>query len=655
MQESYLKIVTHKEMPRIPFEGHIDLTFRCNNKCRHCWLRIPPDANEKKEELSFREIKSMVGEARAMGCRRWSISGGEPMLRPDFPEIFDYLTFHSRDYSINTNGTLITPKIAKLLKKKGVKMIALYGATADVHDHVTRNPGSFEAMMAGFRYLKEAGAGFMVQIIPMRDNYHQFSKMEELAKSLSRHYRVGAAWLYMSACGDKEINNEIRCQRLEPKDVINVDKPEAFFEGALGDASGHEYSGDASGYLFSPCISSMRDFHIDPYGMATFCCYLKDPEFRYDLRKGNFKECWEDFIPSLAKKVKVSQEYKKSCGSCDLRQDCRYCPAYGYLEHRRFGAKIDYLCGVARENRKFKEDWLKTHRRYFKIADITIQFESDLPIKEDTFHPKFRHFEAPGPSGDMITLRHHFSLPDLGDEDLGVEAYRKPPWAVYKKDSSWIYLGISPIEGDKSLHSAAFFNSDHTKSHICSNKQDAFLKGNLPSLTLFSSDQILIARVLADRYGLYLHSCGVNFEGKGLLFAGHSEAGKSTIATLLKGKAEILCDDRMIIQKTLKSQRESAFRIYGTWSHGDIPDVSAGSASLKAVLFLNKSDNNHIVRMKDKKLIANRLLGCLIKPFVTTDWWEKTLPLIEDIGANIPCYEMNFDKSGKIVDVLRSL
>ena len=81
-----------KTIPRLPLEGNIDLTYRCNNDCRHCWLSLPVNAPEKKEELTFDEIRRIVDEARAMGCRRWNISGGEPLLRPDFPEIFDYLT-----------------------------------------------------------------------------------------------------------------------------------------------------------------------------------------------------------------------------------------------------------------------------------------------------------------------------------------------------------------------------------------------------------------------------------------------------------------------------------------------------------------------------------------------------------------------------------
>ena len=72
------------------------------------------------------------------------------MLRPDFPEIFDYLTRKAVSYTLNTNGTLITPAIARLLTRKGTKMVALYGATKETYDHVTRHPGGFEKAMRGF-------------------------------------------------------------------------------------------------------------------------------------------------------------------------------------------------------------------------------------------------------------------------------------------------------------------------------------------------------------------------------------------------------------------------------------------------------------------------------------------------------------------------
>jgi hypothetical protein len=439
-------------------------------------------------------------------------------------------------------------------------------------------------------------------------------------------------------------------QRLPPKEVVELDNPDLSYEESM-DEQYNQCSREVNDkYLFSSCINSRRDFHIDPYAKMSFCCYIKDPSMRYDLRKGSFKEAWYEFIPSLATKVKITEEYKNNCGSCDLRKDCRFCPVYGYLEHGRFTAKVEYLCVVAKENRKFKQDWQKQHRKYYKIADITIKINSDLPITETTFHPKFKLFEVDGPGEDTISIRHHFFLPDLEGGDLGKEAYRKPPWAIYKNNGSWIYLGISPTFGDKSLHRVVTFNADHTKARIYNDKEETFLKGNLHSLTMFPSDQILLARVLADREGCYLHSCGVNFNGNGLLFVGHSEAGKSTMATILKGKAEILCDDRIIVRRG-----REGFKIYGTWSHGDVPDVSASSAPLRAILFLEKSKENKIKLLDDKKEITKLLLGCLIKPFVTADWWEKTLLVVDKVVEVVPCYILRFDKNEGVINLLRKL
>jgi len=157
---------------------------------------------------------------------------------------------------------------------------------------------------------------------------------------------------------------------------------------------------------------------------------------------------------------------------------------------------------VAGEARKYKENWKKNHRRYYRIAGVTIQVDSDLPITEDTFHPKFRLFEVDGPGEDTVTIRHHFTLPDLDGQDLGQELYRKTPWAIYRKNNSWIYLGISPFEGDKSFHRVVVFNHDHTRVRIYTDREETYRKGGLHTLTLFSTDQVFIGQLLADRGGL---------------------------------------------------------------------------------------------------------------------------------------------------------
>jgi MoaA/NifB/PqqE/SkfB family radical SAM enzyme len=336
--------------PRLPLQANIDLTYHCNNDCLHCWLRIPPDSEGEEGELTFAEIRAIVEEARAMGCRRWSISGGEPMLRPDFAGILEYVQMRSAVYALNTNGTLITPRIAGLMKKPGFKMIALYGATPDVHDAITRNPGSFEAFLRGVSYLKEAGAGFTVQIVPMKNNYAQYERMVRLAESLSPSWKLGATWLYLSAGRDPAKNREIEGQRLEPAEAAALDsggmpsEPEPAVEDGSGGADGAP--------LLSFCLETRRSFHIDPFGGMSFCAFVKDPGLRVGLRTTSFREAWEKGLPESAQRYRPGPEYREGCGACALREDCAWCPVYACLEHGRPEARIEYLCAMTRERRR---------------------------------------------------------------------------------------------------------------------------------------------------------------------------------------------------------------------------------------------------------------------------------------------------------------
>lgn len=649
-----MSISVRRDYPRLPLDGMLDLTYRCNNTCRHCWLWLPPAASEIKKELSFDEIRRIVDEARTMGCQAWSISGGEPLLRPDFVEIFDYITVKAVSYNLNTNGTLITPEIASLLKRKGRKMVALYGATAIVHDHVTRNPGSFEATMRGFAYLKEANVGFEVQIIPMRSNFHQYNEMLELAESLSPYYRVGAPWLFLSARASRSRNNEIIRQRLDPAEVLELDAPNPSFEAAESLAHskpetpcGRVARGDDR--LFAACIAERRDFHIDPYGGMSFCYFIKDPALRFNLRKESFQSVWDKLIPELADTVHGGTEYLENCGSCDLRRDCRWCGVYGYLEHQRFSAKVDYLCQVARQNRHFKEDWKLEHLRYYQIAGITIQVTASFPIVDATFDNKFAPFQVDGPGEDNISLRLESPIPNKEDLRLGKEIYRRPPWAIYRQSHTWIYMGIPQDNSDVPPHSLAIFEDDHRQGSIYRDP-DVYERGGLGSLTTFPSDQILIARILADREGVYLHSSAISIDGQGLLFVGHSEAGKSTMLKMLHGCGEILCDDRNIVRRW-----PDGFKVHGTWSHGELPDVSPASAPLRAILFIEKANTNELIPITEKREYLARVLSYVIRPLVDISWWDKTLSLFGKLTVEVPAYRLRFDKSGQVRNILQSL
>lgn len=670
-------------LPRLPLAGNIDLTYRCNNNCRHCWLWCPENSSVQKDELTYDEIRGIAGEARAMGCRYWYISGGEPLLRPDFPEIFDCLTSKAIGYTLNTNGTLITPEIARLLARRGTKMVALYGADAQVYDHVTRHPGGFEKLIQGMNYLKEAGAGFIVQLIPMRDNYHQWDEMVKLAERFSPHWRMGAPWLYFSADGSSIRNKEIAAQRLKPNQMIELDKRIPFYNELLAGLNtdiDHKVDqrdledfnstpflesacvtvGYSDDRLFARCIEGRREFHIDPYGQMTWCSYIKDPELLFNLRQGSFEEAWDDFIPSCAVKVRGGKEWREHCGSCSNSNHCRWCAVYAYLETGRYSAPIPYLCAVAEEAERFKQNWNKKHRRYFRIAGITVCLESDIDFEKIKFADELVAFMADGPGDDNLILKHFFELPVFQKEDLGKELSGNPQLRLYRKNAtSFYHRYLSTADREEKMSQLAIFSADHCRGTIYSppHIREEIIKNSWKSLSLFPTDQIWLLPLLTDRSAVLLHSAAAILNNKGIIFVGQSEAGKSTTVELLKAarrdqelEVEILCDEHNIIRNW-----NNEWRVHGTWHRSSVTEVSASDAPLQGIFFLEQSSENAIITINDRKLIWQWLLAALIRMVDTGDSWNKKLDTMEKMVKEVPCYIMRFDKSGLIVKALEQM
>jgi hypothetical protein len=119
---------------------------------------------------------------------------------------------------------------------------------------------------------------------------------------------------------------------------------------------------------------------------------------------------------------------------------------------------------------------------------------------------------------------------------------------------------------------------------------------------------------------------------------------------MLQDKAKVLCDDRIIVRRWPKG-----FKIHGTWSHGDVPDVSSEASPLQAILFLKQDRKNRLIPIDRKQVAVGSLLACLIKPFVTAGWWEQMLALVDQMAHKIPCYSLHFTQDGEVIDLLRHL
>lgn len=289
-------------------------------------------------------------------------------------------------------------------------------------------------------------------------------------------------------------------------------------------------------------------------------------------------------------------------------------------------------------------------RCFFSCAGMTIQVESDLPFEKNTFHARFEEFRVKEPGGDLILIQHHFYLPEMDVGELGEPVHRNPPYAIYKQGSNWVYLGSTEgrTEGDPFL--VAFFNHDHSRARIHHRDEAAFRQGGSHSLLIFTTDQVFLARVLASRNGCLLHSAAAILDGQGLLFLGHSGVGKSTLLKALMEHAETLSDDRNVVR-----YMPDGVRLFGTWSYGDVPDVSSRSAPLRAIFLLERESENRLVPIDDSRAIVRRLLKALVRPLQTADWWERTLVLTERVARQVPGYVLQFDDCRHVFDMLKQL
>lgn len=296
---------------------------------------------------------------------------------------------------------------------------------------------------------------------------------------------------------------------------------------------------------------------------------------------------------------------------------------------------------------------MEIHTKYYKVAGITVRINSDFPITDKTFDQKFKLFETMGPGNDNIIINHHFYWPDNLGTILKNEIYKKNQWQIFKTKDAWIYKYHPLISGEPEYRAIGVFNENHTCLDVYTDQitQTKYQDNRFKSLTLFNNDQILFAKLLCARQGLIIHSNGFDINGNGILLTGVSGSGKSTLSQMLKERGfQILCDDRMFVRK----MKDNYF-IHGNWCHGAVQELSTGMAPLKAIFFLEQSDENHIAALNDKSELIQRIMQAMVKPFLDSNEWHTAFLIIEDLIKNVSWYKLRFDLSGKICNQIIEL
>jgi radical SAM protein with 4Fe4S-binding SPASM domain len=338
---------------RVLLSFDLEITARCNNDCRHCYINLPAgDGEAQARELSREEILNLAREAVTMGALWCLLTGGEPLLRDDFDEIYLGLKRLGLLVSVFTNACLVTLEHVELFKQYPPRdlEVTLYGATRETYEAVTRRSGSYAAFRRGLDLLMAAGVKVRLKGMALKANVHELPEIAHFCRARTKDYFRFDPLLHLRFDGNPLRNEEIRAQRLSPEEIVAIEQadPERFraLEKACDRFMAGEEGHAACDHLFH-CGAGRESFAVSYDGRFRLCSSLWHPDCIYDLRRGTLREAWERLVPQVREMRSQNRDFLERCRACPLVNLCLWCPAHAHLECGRLDAWVECFCQVA--------------------------------------------------------------------------------------------------------------------------------------------------------------------------------------------------------------------------------------------------------------------------------------------------------------------
>ncbi|BDD87668.1 radical SAM/SPASM domain-containing protein [Desulfofustis limnaeus] len=359
----------------------LEITARCNNNCRHCYINLPEDDQKAKaEELTFEEIKHIVDQAVDLGAVWCLITGGEPLLREDFEEIYLYLKRKGLLVSVFTNATLITQKHIDLFKKYPPRNleVTVYGITQQTYTAVTRKPELFSSFKDGIDRLLQNKIPVDLKNVTIKANLEEFATIAAFCRKHSNAPFRFDPLLHLRFDRDEKQNEEIRNQRLTPEEIAVLECSDKVRFSALTKNCDKLVLSDRikpeKPYLFT-CGAGLSDFVVSYNGNYRLCSSLWHPDCMQDLRNTSVSEAKTSLTSKIRNMQTDSRDFLEKCGVCPLINFCIWCPAHAYLETGVLELACSYFCEVAERRYgnltygSIKKDYLNTEKTYYLTSD----------------------------------------------------------------------------------------------------------------------------------------------------------------------------------------------------------------------------------------------------------------------------------------------
>lgn len=353
---------------RLPISFDLEVTARCNNDCRHCYINLPAgDRETQRKELSLAEIGAIADEAVALGALWCLITGGEPLLREDFGDLYLILKKKGLLLSVFTNACLVTEKHVKLFQQYPPRDIevTVYGAGAETYERVSRRPGSYAAFRRGLDLLLRSGVKVRLKAMALRSNVHELPAIARFCRERTKDYFRFDPLLHLRFDGDARRNEEIRAERLSAAEIVAIEQADEERAGALQKdcdkliAPGFAHA--QCDHLFH-CAAGSGSFSVGYDGRFRLCSALWQPDCVYDLRQGSLAEAWLQLVPRVRDLRSTNRQFLAQCRRCPLVNLCLWCPAHAHLESGEMDAWCEYFCQVAHARAEAIEKRVSTAR-----------------------------------------------------------------------------------------------------------------------------------------------------------------------------------------------------------------------------------------------------------------------------------------------------
>lgn len=341
----------------VPVSGTFELTSNCNFNCPMCYVH---GSCKKQEELSAKEWLSLAEEVKKAGTLFLLLTGGEPLLRKDFEEIYVTLSKMGFLISINSNGSLIEDFMSVFKKYPPSRInISLYAADRETYKSFCK-ADKFEKVVSAIEMLKKAQITVRLNSVFTADNYDKAGDIIRFAKEHELQLKPTAYSFPQLRVSGMPGTNAARLSASEAakcsveSDILRFDT-ETFVRRGKQLLEKADENTDTDAYTHIRCRAGRCSYWITCDGKMRPCGMMTKPE-TYPLQTG-FKRAWEELMEQV-RGITLAHE----CSVCENRVSCPVCAAMCLAETGSFNKKPEYICSM------FKHTCELTEKQLLKIG-----------------------------------------------------------------------------------------------------------------------------------------------------------------------------------------------------------------------------------------------------------------------------------------------